>query len=839
MPTNNNQNIILRTAVTVTLLLVTVTAVAVPALRRWTSRTLHGGSTITVTLSGDEYGRWYVDQKGGILTENADGTLSYASEVMKNQLRSMRRQRFAKGNNSRSKHLESLRRSSIMSKGKKANSADSKSERRRGLVVLIDFPNRHFSTPNPLVVFNDRFNRIGYNEGGLIGSVHDYFYDQSYGNFDIEFDIIGPLTLSRNSSYYGNNTNDLFDAHPTEIVTEAIEQLRGSVDFSIYDWDKDGEADQILFIHAGMGEHISHNTADIWAHESELQNWGITKPQVGNIRINTYAITCELADANGTIDGIGTACHEFAHCLGFPDFYDVDYSGGVGMQQWSLLAGGSYNGPELNGEVPAPFTSYERWQAGWLEPAELSSPCNVSGMKALVDAPEAYIIYNNGNRNEYFLLENHQASSWDSYTTCRNDGTGHGLLILHVDYNAYDWAANTVNDDPQHQRMTFVSASNSYLDKYSDYPGQLFPGTSANTSFTDSSSPAATTFSRNTTGKNLLGKPLTAITENNGLISFCFMANHEPPVTTEPLDIGGDYFTATWTPVLGATSYVLTAEPEVDGSYASVPASNELLLSEDFNRITSATASNITANINTLTSHNGWDGVRIYGIDGSVRIGTSSSDGFLVTPPVIPSSGKLTVAFKARKHSSTDGSTVLVFLSEPSTLNKYTNADGHLFVKDISVSTNWSEHVLHFDFAQSCGIFFEGTKRVYFDDIKVFDGYLTEEEVKSTTDESPDGESVLIHPNGSITIKDIHTSSYSLTGLAASAYRYRVRAVTPDGFTGWSNYTEVHLSPTTITSPLEKHLQSTVYSVTGQHIGINTPTSVSGIYIINGKKHIK
>ena len=41
------------------------------------------------------------------------------------------------------------------------------------------------------------------------------------------------------------------------------------------------------------------------------------------------------------------------------------------MMYWDLMDGGSYNGPNDMGEVPAPFTSFERWWAGWMELTEL------------------------------------------------------------------------------------------------------------------------------------------------------------------------------------------------------------------------------------------------------------------------------------------------------------------------------------------------------------------------------------------------------------------------------------------------------------------------------------
>ena len=104
-------------------------------------------------------------------------------------------------------------------------------------------------------------------------------------------------------------------------------------------------------------------------------------------------------------------CHEFSHCLGYPDFYDTGYSGGQGMCDWDLMDSGSYNG---DGYQPAGYTSYERWFAGWETPITLEAEdVSVTNMKSLQSGGESYIIYNKKNREEYFLLENRQSDGWD------------------------------------------------------------------------------------------------------------------------------------------------------------------------------------------------------------------------------------------------------------------------------------------------------------------------------------------------------------------------------------------------------------------------------------------
>jgi hypothetical protein len=147
-------------------------------------------------------------------------------------------------------------------------------------------------------------------------------------------------------------------------------------------------------------------------------------------------------------------------------------------------------------------------------------------MKALSDGGESYIIYNQGNKNEYYLLENRQQVGWDSSLP------GSGLLILHVDYNESSWANNTPNDDPSHQRMTWIPADNKY--QYTTYQGTKyysFDGMAtdtypygSNNSFSKTSTPAAKFNNRNTDGTYYMDSSVDNITQNSdGTISFNFV----------------------------------------------------------------------------------------------------------------------------------------------------------------------------------------------------------------------------------------------------------------------------------------------------------------------------
>ena len=223
------------------------------------------------------------------------------------------------------------------------------------------------------------------------------------------------------------------------MVIEACKKADSSVNFADYDWDGDGYVDQVYVVYAGKGEADGGASTTIWPHEWSLSSAsyygdGSGTLTLDGVKIDTYACGGELNGSTGTIAGIGTMCHEFSHCLGYPDFYDTDYSGGQGMGEWDLMDSGSYNGkwngghsdwPEMNaGYEPAGYTAFERWCAGWIEPIVLSDPQKITNMKpmggtqegGIVDHGDAYVIYMPGSKKtiegEYYMLENRQQAGW-------------------------------------------------------------------------------------------------------------------------------------------------------------------------------------------------------------------------------------------------------------------------------------------------------------------------------------------------------------------------------------------------------------------------------------------
>ena len=476
--------------------------VAVPAKRERCTLMLDDGSTIEATRMGDETMHFYKTDDGKCLQRDSKGIAHF---VDADKLHQKWRARISK--------RQAVRTRRLASRPRKVQQAITGSK--RGLVILVQFPKSPFHYDN--TDFHRFFNEEGYTDDVNVGSVHDYFLEQSYGKFDFSFDVIGPITMSQPLSYYGDNNENGDDIHPAVMVAEAVQMIDDEVDFSQYDWDGDGEVEQIFLIHSGYDEAQSGTDADIWSHawtltEALEENDGNGPVEVDGVLIDSYATSSELRNRTGTlIAGIGTACHEFSHCFGLPDFYDTA-GRNFGMSSWDIMDYGEYNG---NGGCPAGFTSYERMFCGWLQPFELINPIAVDKMPALTQEPIAYILRNSGKEDEYYLLENRQKQGWDKYLG------GHGLLILHVDYDETAWSENSVNTIRSHQRMTIIPADNILYS--ATLAGDPWPGTSRNTELNDSTSPAATLYNPNAEGDELMHHSFSEISESqDGLISFIF-----------------------------------------------------------------------------------------------------------------------------------------------------------------------------------------------------------------------------------------------------------------------------------------------------------------------------
>ena len=387
-------------------------------------------------------------------------------------------------------------------------------------IILANYTDVKFIHNDPVATFQNQFNLMDQ-------SCLHYFESQSRGKFSPRFDILGPVELPNNRAFYGSNVfrygNEL-DTQLGTMIADACTALPADVDFSEYDNDGDGYVDVVVVLYAGVGEAAAYSTVPecVWPCQWDMQeafDWGCstTGPfQLDGVTIDKFAVFNELSGSSNystSIDGIGTFCHEFGHCLGLPDFYPTSGGGAYGMSTWDIMDNGCYLN---NGHTPAGYTSYERHFMGWMDLIDPEENTQYTLAPLNTDEGTAVKVTNDANPDEYYLLEYRTKTDWDAYLPAE------GIMILHVDYDKAAWDNNAPNNIASHQRMTLIPADN--VLSGSTNKKDLWPLNGLD-SLTNNSIPAAKVYMG-----GYMNKPITAMTvdKDSGQASFWYMKRDTP-----------------------------------------------------------------------------------------------------------------------------------------------------------------------------------------------------------------------------------------------------------------------------------------------------------------------
>ena len=504
------------------LCLLTIAIQAVPAKRGILQMLkLKDGTEVQAQLCGDERFHWWTTTDGRRYIADGDNYKEVDGLTLNRMAVRKRSVAFR----------QSATRKRPMYQSRVSGKLNSYLGKKKGLVILVEFKDTKFNSAHDCTKFDDILNTEGYTtDEGFVGSVADYFKAQSNDLFELNFDVVGPVQLKYDVEYYGGNDNEDQDKNPEAMIVEACLGVDDQVNFNDYDWDNDGEVEEVFVVYAGKGEADGGDATTIWPHMYEL-SYSHNDLTLDGAHINTYACANELS-GGGSINGIGTFCHEFSHCLGYPDFYDTLNSETYGMAYYDLMDAGCYNG---DGFIPCGYSAYEKWLAGWVELTELSNEnVTVDALKPMSEGGSGYVIYNDGHPDEFYILENRQQTNWDSALF------GRGLMITHVDYDEMLWYLNCPNSlidesseyvtkyrypTNDHMRLTIMHADND--DDYETYNGltnDLYPYLQ-NDSLTSTSIPAATFYNATKQGDNLMHGAILNITQNeDNTMSFYYRA---------------------------------------------------------------------------------------------------------------------------------------------------------------------------------------------------------------------------------------------------------------------------------------------------------------------------
>lgn len=460
----------------------------------------------------------------------------------------------------------------------------------RSLVVLVEYSDKPFSIPNAHEAFNKLCNEEGYSDYNARGSARDYYHASSDGQFDVDFDVYGPVKIPYTSAYISGeeqNPGTGKYANFSLLIKSALEQLDDQIDFSKYDYDEDGRVDNIYFFYSGYGQadHFGPGGAFlhdlVWPHQSTYRGTLVLDGK----RIGPYACSNEIngnaPESNPYPDGIGAFCHEFGHVLGLPDLYDTRNGNTEVPGEWTVMCSGSYN---MNSTCPPLFSAYERWLCGWIEynQAEEGKHYELQAhsiratqeqfgkpdfRSARISIPTASYGTDSWNgdfyRDEYLIVENRTKEGFDQSLPAE------GATIWYIRFDKQVWTSNVVctgvprvrilsNPGYTNSKIWSQSERNYYsVDDFKElsfYPSPNY-------------------------------KPfITGISYNpeSNIVSFDYnkVSDFPSDVTTlrtegRFVDGGKKVFRLSWDAIPGATKYLLTVYTIKDGQRRYVNAMNE------------------------------------------------------------------------------------------------------------------------------------------------------------------------------------------------------------------------------------------------------------------------
>ena len=209
-----------------------------------------------------------------------------------------------------------------------------------------------------------------------IKPLNDYYSRISYGAASVVGKVVGWVRLPYSMASYGADNGPFVDDQDGDgvpdtwrLLRDAIPTVAKQVDVTAYQ--------QIVVLHAGVGQESSRNTNDIWS-VTYLSGPVNTAQRT----FEQYSIVPEF-EARG-LATVGVYCHEFGHLLGLPDLYSSTIEQ---VGPWDLMARGAWNGQPA-GSSPAEMGAWDRIFLGWLTSDHVLNITRQTKVNATIDPIE-------------------------------------------------------------------------------------------------------------------------------------------------------------------------------------------------------------------------------------------------------------------------------------------------------------------------------------------------------------------------------------------------------------------------------------------------------------------
>lgn len=314
------------------------------------------------------------------------------------------------------------------------------------LIDFLDYPGASSAAEANSALFGD---------GSLIPanpfpyeSLKNFYARSSYNQLNLS----SGMTIGWYHAPYPRSAVEQSSGGQEALIKEAIASFDGTVDFSQFDNDGDGQIEYFIVIWTGPNNGWANFW---WAYQT---SWGDDSYQVDGKKLGKYVWQWEGNYGDPGKLSVGVVVHETGHALGLPDYYDYDDSVGPdgGLGGLDMMAGnwGDHN-------------SFSKWILDWLTPTVVAAGSQTITLNPSGTSQDAVVIMPDATTSdsyrELFVAQNRYRvgndPATDAYPVSGMYPTD-GMLIWHVDgrldVSSWDWANN--NSYTDHKLLKLMQA---------------------------------------------------------------------------------------------------------------------------------------------------------------------------------------------------------------------------------------------------------------------------------------------------------------------------------------------------------------------------------------------
>ena len=291
------------------------------------------------------------------------------------------------------------------------------------LVIPVDFDDK------PSTKINFTINNITSALTGLgtTTSLHDYYYESSYGQLNLSFEVVDKWYRAKKNSSYYNDSKTI-----SELVNDALAYYNRKYDYSSFDSNSDGAIDGIILVHTLNSDTNLDLSWPATRNNVQYDASGNRDTYDNVFAYRFFHVNFDQILVNRSLNTY-TLIHEFGHMMGLDDYYDTNYT------ERTFLS--PLNGIDVMDSEFSDQNAFSKLLLGWISEGKVINKSKTIELNSFERTGDFAIISNNydpsyGPFQEFYIIVYNSGLGLNSKAKYFNQK---GIIIYHVDGCLYTY----------------------------------------------------------------------------------------------------------------------------------------------------------------------------------------------------------------------------------------------------------------------------------------------------------------------------------------------------------------------------------------------------------------